>query len=151
MAKDDLRITLGGEIDELSAVLGIVRAEGLTAKHAEMILRIQNELLQLGTEIACHTPFPCGLRTLGREHVRQMEREIDGIENLLPPLKQFVIPGDTKISAYLHFARTVCRRAERGLVTLMRKEPERSPVLPAYLNRLSDLLFVMARQEEHGE
>ncbi len=145
VAKDELRIALCGDLDELSSVLGIVRAEGLTDKYAALILRVQHELLLFGAEIVCGSPPRLNATTISSEHVQQLEREIDEIEAFLPPLNHFVVPGDNKVSAYLHLARTVCRRAERGLVTLVRKEPNTSPTLIAYLNRLSDLLFVMAR------
>ncbi len=145
VAKDELRIALCGDLDELSATLGIVRAEGLSAQHERMIFRIQNELLQFGAEIVCGDPSRLRGQTLNQEHVRQLEREIDDLETALPPLHRFVIPGENKASAYLHLARTVCRRAERSLVTLARNEPNLTPVLLAYLNRLSDWLFVLAR------
>ncbi len=153
VAKDELRIALCGDLDELSSVLGIVRAEGLTendaaAKFEELIFRIQSELLQFGAEIVCVTPLRLKTSTIDHDHIRRLEQEIDEIEISLPPLTQFIIPGRNKISAYLHLARTVCRRAERSLVTLTRKEPDVSLTLLAYLNRLSDLLFVMARWSE---
>ncbi|GHT19267.1 ATP--cob(I)alamin adenosyltransferase [Planctomycetales bacterium] len=141
VAKDQFRIEVCGNIDELSATLGMVRAEGLTPKHENILLRIQNELIAFGSEIAS----PNVKSGMTQEHIQQIENEIDELEQSLPPLTQFVLPGKNKVSATLHFARTVCRRAERSLVTLARHTPNLSPILLAYLNRLSDLLFVMGR------
>ena len=146
--KDELRIEVGGQVDELSAVLGLVRTAEIEPKIAEMVFRIQNQLLDFGAEVACPAAERHGLRKIDAEKVRQMEREIDRFEAELPPLTQFIIPGADQGSALLHLARTVCRRAERRLVTLIRDEPEISPLLLSYLNRLSDLLFVLARREE---
>ena len=139
MDKDDPSIEVCGNIDELSASLGIVRTEGLPSPFETIILRIQQELILLCAEIISDSV------TILPEHVRQIESEIDRIESELLPLTQFVIAGKNRISAVLHFSRTICRRAERNLVTLVRNQ-KKSSLLIAYLNRLSDLLFVMARQ-----
>ena len=137
--KDDPGIDVCGNIDELSASLGVVRAEGLPVPFETIILRIQQELIAFCTEIVCDSV------KISPEHVRHLESDIDYIGSGQPPLTQFIIPGDNRLSALLHLSRTVCRRAERSMVTLCRTETK-SPYLVAYVNRLSDLLFVMARQ-----
>lgn len=151
VAKDQSRITVCGEIDELSSALGVARAEGLDPKHDSIIYRIQTELVGFSSEVVCLTPVRCGTVKLDRGHVRQLETDIDEMDTFLSPSSGFIIPGAGKTSAYLHLARSICRRAERSLVTLIRKEPEVSQILLSYLNRLSDLLFVMARREETRE
>ena len=141
--KDVPDIDVCGSIDELSASLGVVRAEGLPAQFESIVLRIQQELIAFCAEIVT------GTAAISSEHVRQIEADIDVLESDLPPLRQFVIPGENRLSALLHLSRTVCRRAERSLVTLCRTE-KKSPYLVAYVNRLSDLLFVMARCTQNG-
>ena len=137
--KDDPSIEVCGNIDELSASLGIVRTEGLPPQFETIILRIQQELIAFCSEIVSDSV------KITPEHIRQLELEIDHIESELPPLTQFIIPGENRISATLHLSRTICRRAERSLATLFRTRKQ-SLLLIAYLNRLSDLLFVMARK-----
>ena len=142
--KDDAAIEVCGNIDELSASLGIVRAEGLPAQFESIILRIQQELIAFCTEIVSDEA------KIVPEHLRRIEAEIECIESELPTLTQFVIAGSgalgrTRSSAMLHLSRTICRRAERSLVTLCRTR-EKSPHLVAYLNRLGGLLFAMARK-----
>ena len=137
--KDDAVMEVCGNIDELSASLGIVRTEELPRPFDAVILRIQQELIALCTEVFFDSA------KISPEHVQQIETEIDRIESELPPLKQFVISGEHRSSALLHLSRTICRRTERSLVKLCRAE-KKSPHLIAYLNRLSDLLFVMARK-----
>ena len=139
--KDDETMDVCGTIDELSAVLGIVRTEELSTQFEAIILRIQQELIAFCTEIVSDSIMIC------QEHVQRIEAEIDSIELELPPLSQFVVPGDNRCSALLHLSRTICRRAERSLVKLCRSQ-KKSLHLIAYLNRLSDLLFVMARHAE---
>ena len=142
--KNDPSIEFYGNIDELSASLGIVRAEGLPPQFETIILRVQQELITFCTEITSD-PAKTDSVKIAPSHIRQLEIEIDGIESALPPLRQFVIPGENRVSATLHLSRTVCRRAERSLVALFHTR-DKKPLLIAYLNRLSDLLFVMARK-----
>jgi cob(I)alamin adenosyltransferase len=108
------------------------------------VFRIQQELIEFGTEIA----DPANKQRIEHCYVQKFEKEIDKWEAILPPFPQFIIPGADRASAFLHLARTVCRRAERSLVSLLQAEPDVSATLLAYLNRLSDLLFVMARYEK---
>jgi len=150
--KDALRIEAYGTIDELSACLGIARTE-LTAPGApaeadalaQVLARIQNELFNLGSDLATlpadrHPKQP----VIEARHVTALEREIDGWNETLPELRSFVLPGGGLVAAYLHLARTVCRRAERHIVGLRDAEPIGEHSL-AYVNRLSDALFVMSR------
>ena len=150
--KDALRIEAYGTIDELSACIGIARTE-LTAPGAPaeadalagVLARIQNELFNLGSDLATvpadrHPKQP----VIEARHVTALEREIDGWNETLPELRSFVLPGGGPVAASLHLARTVCRRAERCIVRLRDAEAIGEQSLP-YVNRLSDALFVMSR------
>ena len=148
VGKDMPRIEVCGAVDELNAVLAVVRAEPLEAATDGLLQRIQNELFALGAEVATPDPTRQGVQWIGPEQVKALEIEIDRWEEGLPPLEHFVLPGGTRAACNLHLARTVCRRAERRLVTLIRRSEEPiSLSLMAYLNRLGDLLFVLARRE----
>jgi cob(I)alamin adenosyltransferase len=150
--KDALRIEAYGTIDEVSACLGLARTalmapaapSGADAL-ATVLVRIQNELFNLGSDLAT---LPEDRRPqqplIEARHVTALEREIDDWNESLPALRSFVLPGGGVVAAYLHLARTVCRRAERLIVRLRDAEPIGEQVLP-YVNRLSDALFVMSR------
>jgi cob(I)alamin adenosyltransferase len=143
--KDDLRIRTYGTFDELNSTLGLVLCESsLPSTLQASLRRIQGELFQLGAELATPRGKDSGMQLVEDPSILVLETEIDQMEAKLPPLKTFVLPGGAKTSALLHLSRTVCRRAERELITLNRAEPQRSQVLQ-YLNRLSDYLFVSAR------
>jgi cob(I)alamin adenosyltransferase len=147
--KDALRIEAYGTVDELNSVLGLALADGPGADVRSVLLRIQRELFGLGADLA--TP-----RSLHRKNIRRieprdsrrLEREIDKFDALLPPLHSFILPGGSPLASRLHFARTVCRRAERIVVRLSRNE-DIGEGMTMYLNRLSDLLFVLARYANH--
>jgi cob(I)alamin adenosyltransferase len=149
VSKFDLRVEAYGAVDELNAVMGLVDLCGAGAL-APAIARIQNELFDLGADLA--TPDrpekPLGwepLRILDRQ-VDRLEQEIDALNAELSPLTSFILPGGTPTATYLHLARTVCRRSERIAVRLAAEEGERvNAAALKYLNRLSDLLFVMSR------
>jgi cob(I)alamin adenosyltransferase len=146
VSKDAPRIEAYGTVDELNSVLGMVRAEGVAAEFDALLAQMQNELFALGAQLA--TPDPAAHQTamIGAAQIQGLEQAIDRFERDLEPLQQFILPGGTPAAAALHFARTICRRAERRLVTLAHQSTE--PIageLVIYLNRLSDLLFVMAR------
>lgn len=144
--KDSPRIETYGTIDELNALLGVIRAGRLPEAVDRILERIQHELFEVGAELASRDPVARGTRTIGPQHVEAMESEIDGYEAGLAPLKGFILPAGAEAAAALHLARAVCRRAERRLVATIRQSDEEiSPVLVAYLNRLGDLLFVLAR------
>jgi cob(I)alamin adenosyltransferase len=151
--KDAARIEAYGTVDELNAALGLARAfnaERLAEGEGhrwldETLRRLQNELFDLGSELA--TPEDAvyeGMHRIGDTEVTELERLIDHCQKELPPLKSFVLPGGGRIGAALHQARTICRRAERDILRLSRAEPLAEGPL-RYVNRLSDLLFVLSR------
>jgi cob(I)alamin adenosyltransferase len=148
VSKDSLRIEACGTVDELNALLGVVRSCGLDEETEGILLRIQNELFTLSanlavTEEANRVRFK--LPPLTREHVCALEQDIDKVQASMAPLRKFVLPGGSKAAALLHLARTVARRAERRCVSLAGKESVQPEVI-RYLNRLSDLLFTLARR-----
>ena len=145
--KDDPRIEAYGTVDELNSVLGIIRSMKIRPSVDRILERIQNDLFVIGADLA--TPISrrrkCpSVSRIEEKHVKALETTIDRLEAELPRLKHFILPAGSSASAYLHFARAVCRRAERLVVRLSRTEKV-SPIALVYLNRLSDLLFVLAR------
>lgn len=147
--KDHLRVRAYGDVDELNAAVGLAAALEPAAFEVTTLQQIQRDLFTIGAQLA--TPDPARLAkalaprgALGDAETRALEAVIDRHEATLPPLKSFILPGGSPKAAALHLARTVCRRAERSVVTLAR-ESDVSPPLVTYLNRLSDLLFVLAR------
>jgi cob(I)alamin adenosyltransferase len=146
VGKDHPRIEAYGTVDELNSVLGVVRAAGLPADIDALIVRIQHELFSVGAELATTKPHVAGLCVIRASHIEAIEKAIDHYEGSLEPLKQFIVPGGTPAAAALHLGRTVCRRAERCVVMLANIPDEPvSPEMIIYLNRVSDLLFVLAR------
>jgi len=151
--KDHPRIEAYGSVDELNAVLGLAVASGLDADGAALLRAVQNDLFDLGADLCVpQTPrrgrskrSPAPALRMTEAHSRRLEQAIDRFNAPLATLRSFVLPGGTPASAWLHLARTVCRRAERATVTLARKETV-NPQALIYLNRLSDLLFVMGRR-----
>src|SRR5258706_7780335 len=149
VSKADLRVETYGCVDETNACLGLARVHTSGAAQFDaMLARVQNELFDLGADLAqpakADEAEGSALRILDSQ-VARLEGEIDALNAELPPLASFVLPGGTPAAAALHLARTVCRRAERQAVRLVEAgEPVSGPALP-YLNRLSDLLFVAAR------
>jgi cob(I)alamin adenosyltransferase len=166
VAKDTTRVEAFGQIDELNAHLGLARAElgvppsdaqdnalppvqnpAVDSKLLDAILRrIQDQLFILGGELSARNPVETGVRMINEKAILALESDIDRCQEILPHQKTFLRPCGTRTAAQLHVARTVCRRAERNLIRLMREpydEVSRRPL--AYLNRLSDLLYVMAR------
>jgi len=151
--KDHLRIAACGEVDETNAAIGAARAAEPTAFADDLLVAVQRDLFAIGGRLA--TPEPERLRepqraklTVPAERITALEAAIDEATGELPPLTAFVLPGGTPKAAALHLARAVCRRAERTVVRLGHAEPVPGEVL-AYLNRLSDLLFVLARLANH--
>jgi cob(I)alamin adenosyltransferase len=144
--KDDPRVEAYGSVDELNAVLGVAVATVTDDEIRAALRRIQDELFTLGGELATPDPDAVGkqLIPVGDEEIGRMERQIDRIDAEVPPLRKFVLPGGHPGAAYLHLARTVCRRAERRVLALTDHAPVREGVI-VYLNRLSDLLFMLAR------
>lgn len=137
--KDSPRIAALGEVDELNSVIGVLLAEVLPAEVRELLEGVQHDLFDLGGE----TAIP-GRALMVEAQVGRLERSLEDFNRDLPPLKEFILPGGTRAAALAHLARTTCRRAERTLVGLARSEPV-STVARVYLNRLSDLLFVLGR------
>jgi cob(I)alamin adenosyltransferase len=148
--KDAKRVETYGTVDELNSQIGAALATGLCARLAAELPLIQNELFDLGSDLA--TPATSQARhpvpTVEPRHVEKLERLIDELNEVVGPLANFLLPGGSPGAAQLHVARTICRRAERAATTLAREEEIGPTVLP-YLNRLSDALFVMARFENH--
>jgi cob(I)alamin adenosyltransferase len=145
--KDDLRVAAYGDVDELNSALGLAREEILQQPDLlAFVDALQSELFTLGAELA--TPdaskAPKEVPRITPEHVTRLEREIDRLTAELPEMKNFILPGGSRAGAALHVCRTVCRRAERKVVSLAESSPVSTASL-SYLNRLSDLLFVMAR------
>lgn len=144
--KCDLRVDAYGEVDELNAVLGVALSEPLDADLADLLRSIQRDLFALGGRLAdpSRKIAPRVEKVLlSTADVARLETAIDRFESELPPLRRFILPGGTRAGAMLHVARTVCRRAERRIVLIGSDALE--PELLAYVNRLSDLLFVLAR------
>jgi cob(I)alamin adenosyltransferase len=157
VAKSDLRVEAYGAVDELNASLGVARTSITDLEIDALLRQIQNDLFHVGSDLA--TPLD-GAETKGKITIKRVSRslavsletEIDRFEADLPALTQFVLPGGHPAAAALHFSRTVCRRAERRCVSLARSdEPTKqvNPEIIRYLNRLSDLLFVLARTANH--
>jgi cob(I)alamin adenosyltransferase len=145
VGKDDPRVAAYGDVDELNAHLGLARASATDAELAAELLRLQRDLFALGAQLADPTAqvgANVSKAVLREGDVERLEQVIDRFEAELPPLKNFILSGGSPCGAALHVARAVCRRAERGMVAL---EPAVDPVLLKYINRLSDLLFVLAR------
>ena len=141
VSKSSVRMAAIGEVDEANAAIGMAIAELIPGDLTEHLLGIQNDMFDLGADLA--TPGEIGLRIVASQ-VARLEQAIDVMNAELEPLQSFILPGGSIAVAALHLARTVVRRAERAAVTLNESEPL-NPQLLAYLNRLSDLLFVTAR------
>lgn len=143
VAKLDLRIEAFGTVDELNASLGVVLAGDMPAELRPVLERVQNELFDLGADISVPGVVEGRLR-IAQEQVDGLEADCDRFNATLPELRSFVLPGGTTAAAGLHVARTICRRAERETLRAAEKH-ELGPLAVVYLNRLSDLLFILAR------
>ena len=140
VAKDGERVEAYGTVDELNSSIGVLLAvPGLPANVTTCLVEIQHELFDMGGELC----IP-GHHVITAEHILRLESALDGFNDPLPPLKEFILPGGGPAAAACHLSRTVARRAERRVLTLSRVESV-SPEVVKYLNRLSDLLFVLAR------
>jgi cob(I)alamin adenosyltransferase len=150
VSKADARVDAYGEVDELNACLGAARAAGVGSDLAASLELIQKDLFALGARLADPSSRIAPRVTkaaITAETVERLEQLIDRLETEMPPLRSFILPGGSIAGALLHLARTVCRRAERRVIALGSDAVE--SVLVVYLNRLSDLLFVMARAVNH--
>ena len=147
--KTDPRIEAYGTVDELNAQLGVaLAAEGLDGRYAEWLKRIQNDLFDVGADIAAPADPERERLRVAPEQTAWLEERCDEVNANLEPLKSFVLPGGTPIAAQLHVCRTVCRRAERRVIAC---GDQASPEVVRYLNRLSDLLFILSRGANRGD
>ena len=152
VGKDNIRVAAYGDVDELNSSLGVVRATAPVEFHDHLFDLIQRDLFSIGGHLA--TPDPVKVQKalekaeLSPERIKEFEDAIDAADEVLPPLRAFILPGGTPKAAALHVARTVCRRAERSVVALAHDETVPDLFL-VYLNRLSDLLFALARLANH--
>lgn len=148
--KDTLRVATYGTVDELNSHLGVALAAGPDPRIASELQRIQNELFHLGSDLcfleADKASF--ALPQIEARHVEALELVMDQLNDVVGPLENFILPGGTPAASALHVARTVCRRAEREAIALSRQDAI-GPYVIAYLNRLSDALFIMARYDNH--
>lgn len=152
VSKDSLRIEALGGVDELNSLIGLALSGELAADVGEELRAVQNDLFDLGADLALReedktASGACGIET---GQVERLERGIDTLGEELGPLEEFILPGGSPGAAVLHLARTVCRRAERVVVALSKEEAIGGLVIP-YLNRLSDLLFMLARRQNRAE
>lgn len=145
LPKHHLRISSYGTVDELSSVLGLLRAYGVDEPYDSMILAIQNDLFDVGADLC--VPGEAGEKLrITSSYTERLERQLDEANENLEPLKTFTLPGGSQPAAWMHLGRTVCRRAERLVSELMELEDQEvNPEVLRYLNRLSDLLFVLSR------
>ena len=149
VSKLDGRIAAYGTVDELNAALGVVVAGACPPEIRDVLVRVQNQLFDLGADLSVPLEHEGRLRTT-QEQIDELEDDCDRFNAELPELKSFVLPGGTEAAARLHVARTVCRRAEREAVDAAATH-ELNPLALTYLNRLSDLLFILARAANAGE
>ena len=140
------RIEAYGTVDELTSYIGLIRDSGADANISDQISIIQNNLMVLGGELAAQEDFDLSkIPTVEVNFITWLEQRIDEMEEELPPLKSFVLPGGNLIVSHCHVARTICRRAERKAI-FVSEQAEISPLVLQYLNRLSDYLFVLSRK-----
>lgn len=149
VSKTNPRLDAYGTIDELNSVLGLALAENLDFPGGELFLSslasVQSYLFTIGSHLACEDETMAGqLPALKDDKIAELEKTIDGCSEKMPPLKSFILPGGSRLASLLHQARTVCRRAERAIVTAHEMKPVDLHII-RYINRLSDFLFVMAR------
>lgn len=150
--KDDIRVAAYGDVDELNAVIGVVLTLVNDEPLRALLIEIQSDLFALGAQLADPTAQVGARRAkaaVTAERVTRLEAAIDAADASLPPLTAFILPGGSPLAAQLHLARAACRRAERAVTTLAARHPP-DPLVLAYVNRLSDLLFVLARQANHA-
>ena len=162
VSKGETRIEAYGTVDELNTIVGLARTfngrseagDSVVTRINEILSTVQNDLFSVGADLATLPEDRWeGMDRISTEHIEQLEQWIDSLNAELPPLKEFILPGGGPVGGFLHQARTVCRRAERELVRLGASEPHTMEDSLPYLNRLSDLLFVLGRwaAKAHGE
>lgn len=148
VSKSSKRIDAYGTVDELNTILGMAMAFGISKKNEQLLHTIQEHLFVLGADLATPESKQARINRISNTEIELLEQAIDEMEDSLTPLKNFILPGGSPAGASLHFARTVCRRAERIAVEC-RHEEEISDAAIRYMNRLSDFLFVLARFENN--
>jgi cob(I)alamin adenosyltransferase len=144
--KDEIRIEAYGTVDELNSIIGMILTHNLSPHGISILKDIQHQLFILGADLATPQNKKAKIERIGKKEIEVLEQWIDKLDDKLQPLTTFILPGGSPAGASLHMARTVCRRAERRTVSLKKSEPISDECI-IYLNRLSDLLFVMARYE----
>jgi cob(I)alamin adenosyltransferase len=144
-AKNDVRVHCLGEVDELNANIGVALSFLEESAEQQVLFAVQHDLFDIGAEL-CQP----GKQLIQQVHVDSIEASAEQFNDPLPPLKEFILPGGSQSVAFLHLARTVCRRVERSLLSLKESE-ELNPVTGQYINRLSDLLFILARSVAHQD
>lgn len=150
--KDSLKVESYGCVDEASSFIGLARYYCKNKVIKERLKEIQNKLLVLGGFLASDERGKEMMKDqIKEEDIKLLEDYIDEYNQKLPPLKHFILPGDEEVAAHFHVARTVVRRAERRIVSLTAQEPDLNPLIQKYVNRLSDLMFVLARYSEEVE
>lgn len=147
VGKDFPRVAAYGTLDELNSVLGIALSLAQNKRVQEVLLSLQHKLFQAGADLATTSACKRPVDRIQKSDWGSLETLIDELEGELPFLKDFILPGGSSGAAFVHFARVVCRRAERQIVALMKTDEDVNSELLIYLNRLSDLLFVLARYE----
>ena len=148
VAKESLRVSAYGTVDEINSHIGVALASGLDERLRKPLQRIQNDLFHVGSDLCIleEDKKKFNVPKIEPRHVEFLEQEMDALSEELEPLANFILPGGTLGASHLHVARAVCRRAERDVIALSREEEVGDQVVP-FLNRLSDALFVMARYE----
>ncbi|WP_454944441.1 cob(I)yrinic acid a,c-diamide adenosyltransferase [Fusobacterium hwasookii] len=150
--KDSLKVESYGCVDEASSFIGVARYYCKNKVIKERLKEIQNKLLVLGGFLASDAKGKEIMKDqIKEEDIKLLEEYIDEYNQKLPPLTHFILPGDDEVAAHFHVARTVVRRAERRIVSLASQEPDLNPLIQKYVNRLSDLMFVLARYSEEVE
>jgi cob(I)alamin adenosyltransferase len=146
VCKNSPRLDAIGTLDELNTEIGLIRSERLPEDIDRLLEHLQNELFNAGAELAAPAASESPTPTIDSKHVERIESALDHYDALIPVLKGFILPGGVRTAAMFHVARTICRRAERQIVALTQIDPKSlSPNMLAYVNRLSDLFFVLAR------
>ena len=146
--KDDLRIESYGTVDELNSLIGLALTETVYEEIQEVLKRIQNKLFTVGADLATPEDKKIHIKRVDQSFIDESEKDIDYFSSKVPELREFVLPGGTKAAALLHVCRTVCRRAERNIIALNKSVAINDNIL-VYLNRLSDLFFVLAKFDNY--
>ena len=151
VSKGELRIEAYGTVDELNSYVGLIRSFDINNTAVQQLIEIQDRLFTVGSSLACDPDKEPHLKIpdLKEEDITLLEREIDAMNEVLVPMKSFIIPGGDVAVSHAHVARCICRRAERGCVNLLENELFVDPLVIKYLNRLSDYLFTLARFISH--